>query len=265
MGYGRTAAKELGNYNAQLNTGLYNFLSGEIGQPGPQFSESLAPGASPLQETAFKLGTEFAGPDAQIDPALKRLLSGELAIGPDTFQNVIANPTLQQFNRDILPGIDSRLAARGIANSEARARALGQAGTDVNQQLLGARSQLEFQSRESALGRLGPAIEQALGMKLAKIGTSSALGGEQRNIAGQQSLDRYRQFLEAQPIFNPALGQLPLLLNQGIPVSSGTSQGGGGIGSALGTIAGAGIGSLIAPGIGTAIGASVGGAAGSYF
>lgn len=240
MGFGRTDAKAILSQRRALNDALTGLLLPEIGQPGPQYAGDLVPGASQLQEQAFGAVAGLPG-SAQAgarDDALMRLLSGEPSFTGDVFQQAIAAPTLQQFERDILPLINRSLAARGVANSEIRAKALGQAAADVNQQLLGARSTLEFNSRESALSRLLPAIEASLGTQIAPIQLAANVGATQRDIAGQQSADAYRKFLETQPLFSPALGLTPLLLNQPVPApqsSSGGGFGGGFLGGLVGS------------------------------
>lgn len=196
---------------------LSRFLKPMIGAPGPVYEGSLAPGASPLQQQAFAAAGQFMGPNAQRDPAVARLLGGEAGFVPDAgeqerfFQANVANPLFRDYERG-LGSIDARLANMGLASSGVRARALTDANRGLVDSLERGRSELAYKdrqamlaSRESSLDRMSNAIAQSLGIDLAKIGTASDLGDIERTIEGQKASDAFRRFLEAQPIFNPAL------------------------------------------------------------
>ena len=269
MSGGRRRAAALIGERLAITKSINDFLRPQIGQPGPQFTGDLAPGASELQQQGFELAGSF-GSGGERTAALERLLSADPAFRADEleeiFQAGIARPTLRQFERDILPGIDQRFAARGIANSGVRARALALAGSDVNEQLLAARSGLQLAqigSRERALDRVGPAIQSSLANELSGIAVRATTGETQRAIQGEQMADAFRRFLEAQPVFNPALGLLPVSLNSPIPGVQSKDR--GGLGSALGTIAGGIGGAFLGGPAGAVAGASIGGAAGGFF
>lgn len=202
-----------------IGTPLKDFYKGQIGQPGPQYSGDLAPGASPLQQMSFDAAAQFAGPNAGRDAAMQALLSGQTGYVPDTggagetyYENNVVKPLYRDYTMG-LDAIDARLATMGLADSGVRARALGQANQQYLDQVERGRSEFAYKdrqamlaSRESALDRLGGAIGQSLGIDLSKIGTLADAGASQRQIQGQQMSDVYRRFLEAQPIYNPALG-----------------------------------------------------------
>lgn len=208
MGSGDT-----GKYKALLA----DFLKPQIGQPGPVYSGNIAPGASPLQTTAFDAAGNFVGGPSERDPAVSRLLAGETGFVPDTGEGAayynanVVKPLQHDFTFG-LNAVDQRLGNMGLANSGVRARALTEAQRQYLDQVERGRSEFAYKdrtaylaSRESALDRMGGAIAQSLGIDLAKIGTASDQGGIQRQITGQQNSDAYRRFLESQPIYNPAL------------------------------------------------------------
>ena len=214
---GNEAANQLYNAQTGLLTGLSSFLGGQIGQPGPVYAGDLAPPPSALQQTSFDLAQRFATQPNAADPALARLLAGETGFVPGQgeteafFQSNVAKPLARGFDT-ALNQIDQRLAMRGLGDSGVRARAFTDANRSYADSLERGRSEYAYkdraaylQSRESALDRMSGAIAQSLGLDLSKIAVAGGAGDVQREIQGQQAQDAFRRFLEAQPIYNPAM------------------------------------------------------------
>ena len=261
MGAGVTKEQRrlLTEYNAFLRT--------QIGQPGPQYEGDIAPGASELQERSFDLARDFAGPN-QVDPALARLLAGETGYVADTgeserfFQANVAKPLTREYDRS-LDAIDQRLAVRGLGDSGVRARAFTDVNRNFTDSLERGRSEFAYKdrqnllnSRESALDRLSQGISQSLGLDLSRMAVVGGAGDLQRSITGQQNQDAYRRFLEAQPIYNPALQLI------GGPIQQPTAGGAPGNGTWVDGLLGA-ANSLLNPA--SMIGGGAGGGAGGFF
>ena len=217
--------------HSALLSDLTNFLNNEIGRAGPQFSQELAPGASPLQQRAFQLAEQFGAGDPAREAAMARLLGGETSFVPDSgeteafYQANIGAPLAREYERS-LDQIDQRMALRGLGDSGVRARALTDAHRNFLDTSRAARTDLAYRdlsamraSRESALNRLGPAIAQSLGMDTARISILGGVGDVQREIDSQQRQDTYRRFLEAQPLYNPALQMIGGPIQQPAPKS----------------------------------------------
>lgn len=106
------------------------------------------------------------------------------------FQETIAQPTQQNYERNILPALESRYAEAGAGSSSALNQALTQSAEDLNttlaQQRLGL-FQGQQQAQMGALGQLGNALGQKAfdpitqgpqsGMLKDIIGAAGSLGG----------------------------------------------------------------------------------------
>lgn len=217
---------------------LIGFLSGEVGQPGPQFGGEIVPPADPLQELAFA-GAESFGTDqtAQAqDAALLRLLQAEPAFQADPalreefFQKQILQPATRDFDRVVLQRLDERFGAAGLADSGVRADATSQSLSDFFGDLEGIRAELAFEddrrvgvSQERALDRLQFAVPQASNLGINRLNVLSGAGQQRRSISAQQNQEAYNRFLAEQPIFNPAIPLLFQAIGQGVGTASQTN------------------------------------------
>lgn len=212
-----------------------------------ELTSGIAAGGVPGQ------GQEVAG-------ASQQALLDLLAQGPqdfeDFFQSAVAQPLIEQFNEEILPGI-SRRNASGFFGSE-RIRADERAAEDLSEALAGTRGELAFTSRENQLNRvlealgLAPGIAglggQLAGEELGLLERGLAAGSVPREVETSQLVSLYEEFLRGQKFDERLINQM---------IGFGTAPTTENIGIALGGSEG-----LIGPAL-TAIGGAFGGPVGA--
>lgn len=212
----------------QLIRDLVEFVEPEIGRAGPVYEGEIAPGLAPLQERAIELGEQFLQGTSgdELRNAVSALLSGapSFEYDPETsselFRQAVAEPTMERWMQDILPAIEHRFGASGLQASGAREGFLRRSGVDLSKGLSAQEAAWQYgdlqayrQALENAQGRLGTGIQMGLGVESAPITITSQLGGLQRSVQAQQNLDAYQKFLSEQPMFNPALGLIPMAMS----------------------------------------------------
>jgi hypothetical protein len=213
------------------------------------------PGPGPLLSAAFMEAARFGqGTDPlsqQREQSLGRLLSGESAFTADPelreryFTEAIQRPTLQAFEREVLPSIAERFAGGG--QTGAARRFTNTAITDLMTNLSGQRAGLlrqdevlgaEMQSQ--ALGRMLAGIQPSLQAQTTPISVMGQMGGWQRGITGQQRGEELMRAMLAQPWSDPRLGLYGAFLGNAPLAQLGSMgmQGLGGIISGAGGLAG---------------------------
>lgn len=110
----------------------------------------------------FDIGDQSAY--QQGSAALEDLLKGfDTEQATQQYQEAIARPAIQQFNEQVLPGIQERFTGSGSGRGSAAQRQLAQAGTQLQSNLASGQAsylqQGEAQNRQAQLG----ALSQALG------------------------------------------------------------------------------------------------------
>lgn len=124
----------------------------EAGFDKPQ--ETLSPEQKELRDRILQLTEE--GTEGAFD-YIKQILSGE----PGAFE-AFEKPYLQQFEREIVPGITERLGGKsgsaGALSSSSLNRSVAQAGTDLSTNLAALRSQLKDQALSRLQGYTGQSL-----------------------------------------------------------------------------------------------------------
>jgi len=205
---------------------IAGLVAGQIGRGIDPYLGPLVPGASPMQERAFSLGSMFGqGADGMARrSALTDLASGRPAFSasPGEYERVytegIEAPTMRMWESRIIPTILQQYGAAGP--SGAVIDALGESGGDLASQLAGQRAEYRFlgqqrmeEALESAAGRRLGATQQMLADELSGIDVASMLGETQRGIQSEQLASEYQRWEMSQPWANPWLGFIPSILS----------------------------------------------------
>jgi hypothetical protein len=282
MGSDKPTVKTISNFSPDqltLHGDLVSFLNQQLGQ-GITLNTRVFPRASDLQSMALGQARQFVGGQSPFGPlrnsALAQRTAGMPAFMIDPAQReaylnqAFIDPSMRDFERDVIPSIMEAANARGFGRSGFLNDRLARAGEDLSTNLAAQRAALirqdtldERQEAQAAAERQMRAIPLSMQQDLSRINVGLQTGAIDRAIKIQRRFENAAKEMLANPVFNPALGLLPFALT---PTSTSYMQeggGGSGWGGSIGSILGMVIGSLIMPGVGTAIGGALGGAAGS--
>ena len=228
---------------AYRNSLLQQFTPGQSFTP---YSGQIAPGASQLQQQAFGLGGQI-GPGSTMFGdqygAMQQAMSGQPAfeIDPAARQSVYdaeRNVAMNEFN-DIGRGIAEQYNMGGLGRSGGFNRSLSRAGGLLSDQLSARYSGLAYQdeqdrraSMENAANRSMTAAGQMNTMQQNDLTMMANLGGQQRQIQGEQNQEEYNKWLSSQPEFHPWLNYMGQALapTQAVIQESGSSGLLGGLG-----------------------------------
>jgi hypothetical protein len=178
----------------------------QIGGLGSQFLQGGAPGAGVAGQAQDAFGSGVAGLQgmaggggpvggAQANEALSGYASGR--VNPLTGQmfRAAAGELNQQFERDVLPGIQDMFAGSGGAGSSLAAGATGQAAGDLADAQANMAANMFGNASEAALGRgmqaattLGSLYDAQQGRQLSAANQLAGLGMSGAQMADQQAL-----------------------------------------------------------------------------
>ncbi|RLD23212.1 MAG: hypothetical protein DRI71_05850 [Bacteroidetes bacterium] len=216
---------------------INEFITERIGKGMPGYEGQLSAGPGGIQQNAFDLAQQLTGGGGNFGRS-QEVLGGMLedfdpASTKAYFENSIQAPALHNFERNIIPSIQSSFAGMNAGSSGAMNRALAESGRNLTTDLSSQLGSLLYQGEHDQKGRQFDAAKTSLD-SIFNIG--SVLGSQQQGLE-QGALNRdYSEFLRTQaevnPIFSllgPALGTMPF---ENV-VSGGTNQEGLGIGDLL--------------------------------
>lgn len=120
-----------------------------------------------------------------IQQALPSLLAGLTPGGQDQiFQQAVAEPTMRDFEQNILPQLRQSAQNAGASSSSAFNRALASAGTDLAANLASQRASFGLGQQQQSLANLLGISDQQLRQQLGAAGVAQA--GTQQNLVGSR-------------------------------------------------------------------------------
>ena len=125
-----------------------------------------------------------------------------------SFETGVVNPTMDIFNKQVIPGIQERFVGENLGSSSAMNQALSNAATDVSTQIgsqLPSFLQNQQQNRLAAMGMLPGMISQGQNNRLQAL---NMIPGARSNFMGpmQNALASYQNLL-GETTFQPVISQ----------------------------------------------------------
>lgn len=244
-----------------------------IGVGAPVYQGEITPGATSYQNQTFDRAGSLFGNMIDSSGAVSRLISGDPAFTVDPadreayYQSAVVNPSMRQFQNDILPLVDSRYGDTwGTAGGHREA--VLRAGTDLTTNMGGILGDLVYKdvlagrdSAERGLDRIATGIGAGATAAAANtniLNSILGIGDFERRISAQQNSEDYNKWLSGQDYANPWLGFIGPALTQ----THAQQQVPGLLGPIMGLV-GAGIGGIAGGPGGAALGANIGNSAGN--
>tara|TARA_R110002126_G_scaffold51939_1_gene141838 strand:+ start:11631 stop:12158 length:528 start_codon:yes stop_codon:yes gene_type:complete len=166
--------------------GIFDFLFGSDDK-----TEQL-PSMSPEQTQFLQQLMQMLGGEGQLGQGQEEALSGlrELMDPSSAAQQRFADPYMQQFQQQTIPGIAEQFAGAGggALSSSGFGQALGSASAGLQSQLAQLKSGLQQQSAQDIMGQFQNLSQQGLGAQpfgyQHKQGSQGALGSALGGFAG---------------------------------------------------------------------------------
>lgn len=214
MGYGGcgTGSGAGGDMSAYLNAG--KMLTAPMSDEEKQALANASSLVEMIMDMPYFQDTEM-GQAAQA--AIMEALSGQFP--EEYYQNAIYNPTLKQYQEDVLPSIQEAFAGPGTYWGSERANAERKAGENLQDYLTQRRAELAQWAKTRQDTGVGTSMayqslvnQEPLG-RLGANETLMAMGAIPRSIE-QHALDiAYQEFLRTRPSSNPYISQAMGMLN----------------------------------------------------
>lgn len=227
---------------------LTSLLGGQLGQSGPTYSGQTTAGMNPLQQQGLNAyagvfdsanqGNQLFGQAlGSLNPSQGQatLSQGQGALDTmladfdptsamNFFEKSIKNPTMQTWQKDVMPSIMEKFAGNNAVDSGAMQRELARSGTDMMTNLNGQLANVMYSAQNDQLGRQQQGVNQSMNMAMApgqlagQYGNLADLGLNQagqamnagtvgRGIEQEGLTDSYNKWLSSQGYNNPWLTQ----------------------------------------------------------
>jgi hypothetical protein len=205
-----TTLTNLDSGQQQLQTQLEQLLSGQLGSGVPSYPGTYTPGPSDTQTQMFDLVSKLLQGQAPMQQEGMGFLNDLMqpysdAKAKDYWTQSVQKPMMENWQKDIVPGIMEQFAAYDAAGSGPAQKAVAESGRRLDTDMGGILAKVlmdyenQYKNRGLDASKAGLAYPETL--------LSSVLGpaNEQRNIEGQQLQEGYQDWLYEQPYNNPWL------------------------------------------------------------